>query len=599
MQKKLSILLSVFLVLVLALILPAAALEPNDPLYQEGKLWYLTDINAPAAWDVTTGNKDLIIAVIDSGLNYDSPEFKDNIWTNTKEIPDNGIDDDKNGYIDDIHGWNFILNSGDITDLVGHGTSVAGIIGAKGNNGVALPGVCWKVKLMPINVCAFTLMNSMSINAVAPAIRYAVDNGAKIINCSFGDMDEAFVHGDILEALKYAEQHGVLVVAAAGNNPNDNDASPKILTSYGDRVTNIIGVSASDKTGGLADFSAFGKNASQVAAPGKDMVLKSIKKEYDTTSVSYQNFVPVKNSESDWEMYTDDGQKIEKDSDVAKSLEELKKNAGEGDNEQMEEFFDAILKYGVILQINGAKSGAVGSTTPITITDDGPVCLSFNAEYYLPADQKSSLKFILTKKPIYSYTSMEQLQKDLAEKNGVFEVDTSKMVSMIDSSIMGSYLGKNEAILGVVAYQADDFRKLYGTDPLYLGVIYSSDSDDGLLKLTSYELLQNFRITEDSYTEPVMFGTSFAAPIVTGVAGLVLSVNPDLSVAQVKECIMSTVDKVPSLENKVTTGGKINAAAAVKKAKTMKGENAKSPFPVLGILAGLGIAGVLVMRRKL
>ncbi len=109
------------------------------------------DIDAPEAWDIETGSPDVIIAIIDCGIDYTHPDLADNIWINEDEIPDNGLDDDNNGYIDDIRGWNFYDDNNDLLDLGGHGTAHAGVVASIGNNGIGIAGVCWHCKIMPLH----------------------------------------------------------------------------------------------------------------------------------------------------------------------------------------------------------------------------------------------------------------------------------------------------------------------------------------------------------------------------------------------------------------------------------------------------------------
>ncbi|KAF0128255.1 MAG: peptidase S8/S53 subtilisin kexin sedolisin [Bacteroidetes bacterium] len=191
---------------------------PNDPLYLDGSQGYLDAINAPAAWDSVTGDASQVIAIIDTGVDWDHPDLDDNIWTNLDEIPDNGIDDDNNGYIDDTRGWDFINNDNNPNDDNSHGTHVAGIAAAEGNNGIGICGVAWNAKIMPVKM----LQSSGSGNSsnLASAIEYAYDNGATVINMSLGSYGESIVVKIALENA-YAgtgDGEGSMLVAAAGND---------------------------------------------------------------------------------------------------------------------------------------------------------------------------------------------------------------------------------------------------------------------------------------------------------------------------------------------------------------------------------------------
>jgi len=155
---------------------------PNDP--SEPSQYALDLVQAPAAWDVATGTGTTIIAVIDSGVDYAHPDLAANVWTNPGEVPGNAIDDDRNGYVDDIHGYDFANDDADPQDDFGHGTHVAGIIAAIGNNGVGVAGVNWRATVMPLRFLD-ARGNGYTGDAVR-ALAYAVANGAKISNNSWG-----------------------------------------------------------------------------------------------------------------------------------------------------------------------------------------------------------------------------------------------------------------------------------------------------------------------------------------------------------------------------------------------------------------------------
>ncbi len=209
-------------------ILSIAAL-PTDPQFSQ--LWGINntgqtggvpdaDIDAPEAWDIQKGT-NIVIAVVDTGVDYNHADLSNNIWSNTREIPGNGIDDDGNGFIDDVRGWDFANNDNNPMDDNRHGTHLAGIIAAQGNNGVGVTGVNWSARIMPVK-----FMNAAGAGTTATAINainYAVRNGAKVINASFGG--GAFSQA-MFNAINAANNAGVLFVAAAGNNGRNNDAAP-------------------------------------------------------------------------------------------------------------------------------------------------------------------------------------------------------------------------------------------------------------------------------------------------------------------------------------------------------------------------------------
>jgi len=257
---------------------------PDDKEFS--RLWYLenkgqqvngrkgtpgADISAQDAWDLETGSPEMVIAVIDSGVAVDHPDLKNNIWNNPEEIADNGIDDDENGYVDDVWGWDFVNSDNNPSDYSkdlygdGHGTHVAGIIAAEGDNGIGATGVMWRARIMPVQI--FDLFENSPFNAttlvVLEALLYAVENGAKIINCSFGGSSFSRF---LFEAYQEAGNSGVLVVAAAGNDGRSNDAFPVYPASYS--LDNIVSVAATDENDVLAAYSNYGAGTVDVVAPG-------------------------------------------------------------------------------------------------------------------------------------------------------------------------------------------------------------------------------------------------------------------------------------------------------------------------------------------
>ncbi|MEK7540269.1 MAG: S8 family peptidase [Patescibacteria group bacterium] len=250
---------------------------PNDTyfdlqwhLYQSNDL----DIDATDAWDTTTGSTDVVVAVIDSGVDVDHVDLADNIWTNTGETAGNGVDDDGNGFVDDVNGWDFINNDNDPTPApngldddgdgatdggIVHGTHVAGLVGAAGNNGVGVSGVTWTVQIMPLR--SLDDEGSGTDQSIAEAMEYAANNGANVINLSLG----AYGNSTELQAgVDYAQDAGVLVVAAAGNDATD-------LSSFGFYPacsTDVLGVAATNSADDASSFTNYGGGCVDLAAPG-------------------------------------------------------------------------------------------------------------------------------------------------------------------------------------------------------------------------------------------------------------------------------------------------------------------------------------------
>ena len=223
------------------------------------------DIDAPEAWDLQTGSGEIVIGVIDSGIDYTHPDLANNIWTNPGEIPGNGIDDDENGYIDDVHGWDFVNDDPDPMDGNGHGTHVAGTIAAAGNNEIGISGVSWNASLMALRFLNDS-GNGSSYHALL-ALEYATMMGADITNNSW--IGESY-SGAAQFAINQAGNAGSLYVVCAGNNRNDNDITPTYPASYlGD---NVITVAATTNTDGLSSFSNYGANSVDLGAPGSGIL---------------------------------------------------------------------------------------------------------------------------------------------------------------------------------------------------------------------------------------------------------------------------------------------------------------------------------------
>ncbi len=262
------------------------ATVPSDP--QFSSLWGLNntgqtggtpdaDIDAARAWDLTTGSSSTIVAVIDTGVDYNHPDLAANIWTNAGEIPGDNIDNDGNGFVDDVHGYDFINNDGNPQDDQGHGTHVAGTIGAVANNGLGVAGINWNVQIMPLKFLGAD--GSGSISDAIRALDYAVQMGAHISNNSYGDAEFSQAFAD---AIADAGDEGHVFVAAAGNNAGNNDASPFYPASFD--ATNIISVAATDHNDQLASFSNYGATKVDIAAPGVNILSTSPGNSYQTLS---------------------------------------------------------------------------------------------------------------------------------------------------------------------------------------------------------------------------------------------------------------------------------------------------------------------------
>jgi subtilisin family serine protease len=494
---------------------------PNDPDFN--KLWGLNntgqtggtfgaDIDAIKAWDITTGSTNVIIAVIDTGVAYNHPDLAENIWMNTNEVAGNGIDDDGNGYEDDIYGWDFIDNDGYPEDYEGHGTHVAGTIAAVGNNGIGMAGVMWSAKIMPIRFLGISGWGDTA--KAAEAIRYAADNGARIINASWGGGGYSQT---LYEAIDYARSKDVLFIAAAGNEGKNSDSYPFYPASYD--LTNIISVAATDDDDNLAYFSNYGANSVDLAAPGVNIYSSIPVLAYGTPILVYSAnfdggagplpFVPYTllgwasgGKNSTWAITTGTGV------DGTNSLED-----SPGGN-----------------YLPNTNSWA-GYMTPITSVKNSRYKLSFKWR-----------------------GRIDPVTNDFLNINYSPDGVTWDWADWTD----GNYVNFTQYVTYEITTAADFY------DSFYFGFGLESDLNDNYdgvyiddVVLTS-ETINIERYSYESYE-----GTSMVAPHVAGVAGLILSLNPDLSYTQIKDIILNSVDAKPSLSGKTLTGGRINAFAAV------------------------------------
>lgn len=249
----------------IAVAAPVAASATPDPMLPDQ--WALgTDpgsIGAPEAWTQSTG-AGVIVAVLDTGVQLDHPDLAANIWTNPGEIPGNGIDDDHDGIVDDVHGANMFDMSGNVNDDNGHGTHDAGIIAALHDNGIGGSGIAPNAKIMPVKVLDSTM--SGTTDTLANGIYYAVNHGAKILNVSV-NTDEPT--DTVAAAVRYAGAHGAIIVASSGNDGRNIDQQPSYPASLSTTDPTVLSVAADTDDGLLWDLSNIGQQAVDLAAPGE------------------------------------------------------------------------------------------------------------------------------------------------------------------------------------------------------------------------------------------------------------------------------------------------------------------------------------------
>lgn len=246
---------------------------PNDTHF--GVMWGLhntgqsagvvdADIDAPEAWDIFTGSSSVNVAVIDTGVLRTHPDLVGNTWINTDEIAGDLLDNDFNGYVDDVYGWDFVNNDNDPIDDHGHGTHCAGTIGASGNNGAGVTGINWAVKIASLKF--LSAAGSGSTSGAVLAVDYCAANGIKISNNSWGG--GGFTQS-LFDAINNAAAMGHIFIAAAGNSGVDNDLTPHYPSSY--NLDNLIAVAAIDRFDAKSSFSSYGLTSVDLGAPGTDI----------------------------------------------------------------------------------------------------------------------------------------------------------------------------------------------------------------------------------------------------------------------------------------------------------------------------------------
>ncbi|MGE3973968.1 MAG: S8 family peptidase [Bdellovibrionales bacterium] len=232
-----------------------------------------SDIKAHRAWEITQGSREIRVAIIDTGADIKHPDLKNNLWVNNGEIgkdangkdkTTNGVDDDKNGFVDDVHGWNFVGNNNNLVDHHGHGTHIAGIVGAEGGNGIGISGVAPNVSLMVLKYYDPQSRANDNLTNTIKAIRYAVKMKAHIINYSGGGVEYS---AEERKAIEEANREGILFVAAAGNERSNSDISHYYPADYD--LPNIISVTAINPNAQVLASSNYGMKTVHIAAPGE------------------------------------------------------------------------------------------------------------------------------------------------------------------------------------------------------------------------------------------------------------------------------------------------------------------------------------------
>lgn len=496
---------------------------PNDPLFDE--LWGLrnlgigvggfsgalngADIDAVGAWDRTVGSPSIVVADVDSGYRFDHPDLAGVVWANPGERAGNGLDDDGNGYVDDVRGWDFVgPDSGavyagdpdptddDVLDG-GHGVHTAGTMAAAGGNAVGVAGVARNVRVMPLRVCSFTNDVGGTIcpsGALIDAINYAGANGARVVNMSLGGLGSDDVMRNALAA-----NASTLFVVSAGNDGQNNQLTPTYPCNY--TVANLICVAATDQADQLAGFSNFGASSVDLAAPGTQTLSTYVSYDYD-------------------ELFADD---FEADDF--------------GDN------WSPTGPDGGLSRVATLPDGHAMTDSPGARPVAGSVRESTSTGFVLPA----------------GYVGCALLQDRTVSLGADAEYSYEAIVDGV--AVAGDAPGTSDGrfALPFAVPDVDEerlvqlrFRFDAGTDPEARDGIWIHELEvlcaDPASKTLDYDFLQ---------------GTSMAAPHVTGAAGLLFSLKPSATVAEVRAALLGTVDPLASLAGKTVTGGRLDVSAAL------------------------------------
>jgi len=467
------------------------------------------DIDAPEAWEVTTGSDDVVVAVIDSGLDFSHPDLADNVWANPGEVPGNGLDDDGNGYVDDMRGWDFVYddNAPAPNDASGHGTHVAGTIAAAGttdlagSEGSGVAGVSWQAQIM-----ALRTLNAYGAGDTAAgvlAFEYATAMGADVINCSWGGAGYSQALKDAIDASP------ALVVCAAGNSGSDAGALPHYPAAYDS--PNIVSVAATDANDNLAAFSNYGSVSVDVAAPG----------------VNIYSCAPGRRAI--WSDDFDDG-----------SVGDWRSGGPNND-------------WGV------TNAEAVSAPWSLADSPDGNYSQRTNSwirapELDLSGARNARFEFKLKGR---SESGYDYLKVEVSTDGSVWIWKPVKLSGVgILNWVSGTIAGWTDALVDLSAYD--------GRSILYVRFALLSDWTNNYDGWYIDDVAVTAAADEyDGSEYRFLNGTSMAAPHVSGVAALVKGENPLLTAPDIKSTIAGTVDLKSALSGILTTGGRLNAFGAV------------------------------------
>ncbi|MFP5113795.1 Ig-like domain-containing protein [Bacillaceae bacterium C204] len=548
-----------------------AADVPNDPSFN--KLWGLhntgqqingavgvndVDIDYPEAiqeFSKVTNQQQVVVGVIDTGIDINHPELIDSIWTNPGEIANNGIDDDGNRYIDDIHGWDFYHSDNSVFDAEDgddHGTHVAGTIAAKGGNGIGITGIAPNVKIMPLKFLGAD--GSGYTSDAILAIEYAKKMGVKITNNSWSGTDYD-------QALKDAiDQANMLFVAAAGNDGLNNDQQPGYPASYDS--PNIISVAAIDNSGKLADFSNYGASSVDIAAPGTNIFSTVPRKIEEGTAaqinnssyhykaifngVGFENFAATDKQAAFAKVVSYLGL-----TSASKILLVQDDEANIGNVNYLSTYTSLLNNAGLPYSIKTVPANENGPSLTTLSGYDTVIWFSGNA--------------MGQANPNLTSTDLSTLEQFLKKGNKSLVLSGQDLLYRNEDS----YFVKNILALTIKG-EGETRTKVTGVagtvyDGLSYNVAYApyadfiSSNNEAITKINL-----NFS-AEAAYTNAYAYlnGTSMATPHVTGVAALLAGKYPDIEPGKLKTIILASGDTAAALSGKVQTGKILNARNAL------------------------------------
>ena len=505
-------------------------ITPDDTYF--GELWGLhneaqsggtvdCDMDAPEAWDKSTGSKSVVVAILDTGVDYQHSDLMHNMWVNQVEIDGTeGIDDDNNGYIDDIYGYDFASNNegendSDPIDIQGHGTHIAGTIGAQGDNGNGVVGINWNVSIMALKVeRPDGGFYDSDIFEALDYINIMKDKGVNIvaINASYGGLGGEQTDS-MNEEIKALSSKGILFCAAAGNSSTNNDsATAEYPATY--NADNIIAVAATDKDDMLATFSGYGATTVDIGAPGVEI--------YSTAPKSHtpsSNDIFFDDMEGDASQWTTGGTK---NTWALSTDQELAEN----------------------------PSYPVPSPTHFW-SDSSGVDYSSNTDSYLEVKDPIDLSGYEGTNLYFAFWSALQIQQ--THDHGYVEISKDggdNWTSIVDYSGYDWWWEKFSYLIPE-EYKTSNFKFRFHM------------TTDGSVEQNGW-MIDNVGIgtsADDSYV--YMDGTSMATPQVVGAVALMASVHASESALQRKSRILNNVDEVSSLEGKVLSGGRLNLEKSI------------------------------------